>query len=615
MSKLSLLGLARPRFAAPAIALAAACSLGSAASAATIPAPAASEYRDAVGVQMHMSFSGFAYGGTDPQRLADAINTLGIRHIRDHTCLADDVTCTEVRRRLIEVADRVGVPGAGGDLMLAVMPNVERTHVRAERDIEIRRALTAIRDTPLRRRIASMEMVNEPDLKIDSDELWSQQTIEDAKELHRLLALPEFASLRDIPILSPAMGRPQEQSVLLAAGWKPEFADIPNAHPYPPTHSAPERALQDDCEPEKTVLDCADLVVPGVAPVASESGYSTAGNALVADWVTPQAQAIYTPRVLLHNFQSGIKRTFLYELIDLEQPSIFRNHGYGLITSRRLSNGTMTMGHPKHVFTTIRRMHSVIGDLGAPRNPGTLDADLTDAATGEELPESQLRRLALQRADGTLVLALWRPEKSFKFENYKPSNLGVDGVVVDVQLDGSKGGWNAEVYEPLTQDGPIGTVAGRSKLTVEVDDKITLINLTPPPGLRKVYTPRQDPPPVDPTDPVVVPDPVVPDPVVPAPAAPSPPVTAPSTGAPRPGAGSQTTKPKGQLPARSRAAVAREKANRRARARARARRAYDACLRRQVAQAQRRTPKGSERPRPSRPTSQMRARCGRSPGR
>lgn len=603
-------GRFRPRLLAPALAATLACSFGaSAAQGETLQAAAASDYRDSIGVQMHMDFNGFAYMGTPTDKLVTAVNALGIRHIRDRTCQSIEAECAPIRQRLAAVADGIGAPGAGGDLLLRVMPNVEFTHDRAERDRLIRQALEVVRDTPMGSRAIGLESVNEPDLvKTGGEALWTEQTIQDSRTLKRLRALPEFKAIRHIPVYAPPMGRPPATMALIKAGWTPDLADAPNSHPYPPTHNVPERALLNDCEPTKDVFDCGELIKPGVAPIASESGYSTAGTLLVADWVSSQAQAIYTLRLMLHNYQSGVRRTYLYELIDLEDPSVFRNHGYGLISSRRKADGTMTMGPPKAVYTAIRRMHSVIGELGAPENPGSIDVKLTDPATGMPVPETELRRLVLQRADGTFVLAVWRPEKSWKFENYKPVNLPVAHRTIDLALDGSKGGWDAKVFQPLTQDEPVATSADTAALSVNVDDEVTLIDLTPPAALRKPYVKPVDPKPVDPIDPVV------PDPVGPGTDTGGP-ITAPSTDAPRPGAGSQTAKPKAQLPTRSQAAAAREKANRRARAKARARLAYDACLRRQVAQAQRRKPKGSARLHPKRPTPQMRARCGRSPGR
>ncbi len=87
--------------------------------------------------------------------------------------------------------------------------------------------------------------------------------------------------------------------------------------PYPAVYTVPEAALDAGCNGPWNVVDCARQLAGDAPPVATESGYSTAGNIFVADWVTQRAQATYELRLLLSNFKAGIARTYLYELVDL----------------------------------------------------------------------------------------------------------------------------------------------------------------------------------------------------------------------------------------------------------------------------------------------------------
>jgi hypothetical protein len=600
------------------------------ASGATLSAPAASTFRDSIGVQLHTDFQGFAYQADTTDRLVSAVKGIGVRHVRDRVCMDKPDVCAKVYEKLDAVGDAYG-PGTAVDLVVGVMPNVDAPTDRAARDALIASGLRQVRDASYAPHIAALEMVNEPDLLKTGD--WAAQTVQDARSLHRLLATTEFASLAKLPVLAPALGRQTMTPELLKAGWTPDLADLPNLHPYPATYTIPETALDLPCEGAGTVLGCAQsMATQQRSAIATESGYSTAGNILVSDWVTQRAQATYSLRLLLNNFAAGVDRTYLYELVDLSPTPTFRNHGYGLMTARlNADNTTFRIGSPKLAYLALQRMNTIVGDLGAAAHPGTLDVAITDPATGASIPDDAIERVAMRRADGSYVLALWQRAQSFSFLDYKPRDLTVPARQVEVQLDGSRGGWSAQRYVPALSGGTLGTLTG-STLSVPINDDVTLLTLTPPAGFEPTPpTPTTTPTPTatpaatpTPTGvPAATPAPVVtplatnpaatsPTSTPPATPAPSDAATAPHTDAPRPAAASQTTTPAAPLLGRDQAAADREKASRRARARMRANRAYAACLDRRVARAQRRTREDTEHPRLSRPTPEMRAQCDRS---
>lgn len=585
-------------------------STTSSALAADLRAPAASSFRDSIGVQLHVDFQGYAYQADSTENLVSAVQGLGVRHVRDRVCMDKPDVCAKVFEKLTAVGSGNGT-GPDVDLIIGVMPNVDAPTDRAERDAVIEAGLRQVRDAPYADHIAGLEMVNEPDLLKVGD--WATQTVEDARSLHRLLAKPEFASIRDLPLLAPALGRQNMTPQLLKAGWTQDLADIPNMHPYPATYTIPETALDLKCDGELTVLDCAKAMAEHPTEAyATESGYSTAGTVLVSDWVTQRAQATYTLRVLLSNFAEGVERTYLYELADLSSAPTFRNHGYGLMKSRFNANEkTFRFGSPKLAYLAIQRMNEIVGDLGASARPGQLDVTVTDPATGAEVPDSQVQRVALRRADGTYVLALWQRAQSFSFLDYTPRDLTVPARAVKVSLDGSAGDWQARSYVPAISGAPTSSGAG-ADFTFSVNDDVTLVDLTPPDALRGPIDPVPTPTPTPAPTPEPVPTPGPEEPQTEPVATPAPAPTAPRIDEPRPAAGSQTGGPAAQPPVRGPGAAAREKANRRERARIRASRAYAACLDRLVAQAQRRKRAGNARPRPTRPTQEMREQCDRS---
>ncbi len=462
-------------------------------SAAELDAPAASLFRDSIGVQLHVDFQGYAYQADTTENLVSAVQDLGVTHVRDRVCMDKPDVCARVVSKLAAVGSGNGT-GPEVDLIVGVMPNVDAPSDRAERDAVIAAGLRQVRDAPYAEHIVGLEMVNEPDLLKVGD--WATQTVEDARTLHRLLKEPEFASIRDLPLLAPALGRQNMTPELLKAGWTKDLADIPNMHPYPATYTIPETALDLKCDGDLTVLDCAKAMAEHPTEAyATESGYSTAGTLFVSDWVSQRAQATYTLRLLLSNFAEGVERTYLYELVDLTSAPTFRNHGYGLMRSRFNANEkTFRFGSPKLAYLAIQRMNRIIGDLGARARSGTLDVSITDPATGADIPQSQVEQVALRRADGSYVLAVWQRVPSFSFLEYTPRDLTVPARQVQVTLDGSQGDWQARSYVPALSGSETSSGTG-SSFTFAVNDDVTLIELEPPEALRGPLDPEPTPTP------------------------------------------------------------------------------------------------------------------------
>jgi hypothetical protein len=573
-----------------------------------------------VGVQTHFDFHGYAYDEEPIETIQSAIRTLGVDHVRDTACLNVEAICTGVRQKLGQLSNAYGAGGPKVGVMVLGAPNVDKTNDRAVRDAAIERSLTAIRDSPLAKVAEGIEMVNEPDY---AGAVWAKETVDDAKTFNRLLEQPRFASISHIPLIAPALGLQSRTPALVAAGWKTDMADVSNVHAYPATYSTPEATgIATPCDNTQTVLACAGSLAPSTATLATESGYSTAGTVLVSDWVSQRAQATYTLRLLLNNFNSGVPRTYLYELIDLSGTPIDRNHGYGLMSARVGPNSTVRLGGPKLAYTALSRMQSEIGDLGASALPGSIDLTVKDSTTGEVLGDDQIEKTVLRRADGTFALALWQPERAWQHANYRYSDLYVPPRPISVSLDGSQGMWAATRYAPTVSGDPQEHWDATAKVDIAVNDDVTILDLTPPAALRgTVVAPDQEQPGTTVPE-TSIPGTTLVDAPTPAPgqatgtaAAQTAATTAPSTAEPRPAVASQTAATAAQIQARAQGDVAREKANRIARARSRAHRAYAACLARQVARAPRHMRPGTALPRPSRPTREMRVRCGRWLGR
>ncbi|MEN0013592.1 MAG: hypothetical protein AAGC46_09510 [Solirubrobacteraceae bacterium] len=463
------------------LALAAGLAFGlpAVASADVVQAPAASTFRDSVGVEMHSTFTGYAYANDPVSVLALRLKYLGIGHVREFACLDTEANCVAPRTRVGQLASALapnrlspGAPGLKFDY--GVTPEIHQVPARADRDAYIQRAFDALVSPPLAGTVESIEQNNEPDL--EKSTTWAQTVVGDDATIHRLLAMPKYASLAAVPLLTPPLGRPTATPTLVAAGWNASQGEVPNFHPYGPAWGGPENGPQVACATGLVALDCVKtLSTNGGAPIATESGYSTAGYFYTGQsWVSEKAQGIYEPRILLENFALGIKRTYLYELLDLKPDYSSVTNGWGLYRSMYIG-GQLRGSVAKPAGNAIHRLQTRIGDLGAAAAPGSLDLSIT-GADGTAVPSSTVRRVLLRRADGSYALALWQPKSVFDNTMWQQHDLAVADLPITVKLNSSvAGGWSETTFRPSVDAS--ATQSSGSVFTVPVGADVTLIDL------------------------------------------------------------------------------------------------------------------------------------------
>lgn len=450
------------------------------ANAKSVSSQSAAGFRDSVGIQMHHSFSGFASDQTSTDTLSRMLTKLGIWHIRDSVCLDTEIACVRYRGRMLELrkqAARFDLPAL--DFLLGITREVESHPERDVRDADIERALVALTKPPLADLVVAIEQVNEPDLQKTGN--WPQVTLADYATIKAKLAEPRFASLRNLPLLSPPMGHSEATGKLLSAGWNPNEPLVPNFHPYPPAWGGPENGLRNPCLPKTTVLQCVKrLVNTKTAPWATESGYSTTGQSASMTWVSRQAQATYMPRILLDNYSQGVARTYIYELNDLNPDISSSTAGYGLYESKYLDPWSVAASRAKLAAYAIARLNARIGEAGERIGTGRhgLEFDLLDKH-GKVIPETEIRTVLLRRNDGTFALNLWQPKVVWSNAQFKQRTIAVPDLEVTVKFKtGVPGGWNATQFRPSLDDGAT-KFAGTMKFTANVGADVSLIDLRP----------------------------------------------------------------------------------------------------------------------------------------
>jgi hypothetical protein len=414
----------------PLVILGAALSLAfsSPASAAVEPAKPADSFVDSIGVNTHTSYSDTVYAsrfGEVKQKLVE----LGVRHIREGL----EPNRPDQYEQLAELA------GVG----------VKSTLILGDPDIGasgLEGLISTLRNR-VRDAAEAIEGPNEFDMRGGPD--WAGRLANYQRRLYDAIkADPALASL---PVVGPSMVQRRNQ---VALGDISGALDYGNFHPYPDAH-APESNLSSQLERAATNS--------GSKPVmATETGYHTA-----LSWsgehnpASEAAMATYMPRLFLEYFRRGVARTFSYELLD-EWPDpdhADRESNFGLLRND-LSE--------KPAFAALRNTIEILADPGPAFAPATLDYTVGGN-------RADLRKVLLQKRDGSFYLALWRSSSVWDPVNRAPLNAPSAPVTLDFE-DGVK---SAQRYMPNVSQGPIASLSngGNRPLVVNVGAQVVILRL------------------------------------------------------------------------------------------------------------------------------------------
>jgi hypothetical protein len=395
------------------------------------PARSADSFVESVGVNVHLGYTDTVWGQFSQVR--QKLSELGVRYVRDGISQGRPDAYSRFRAL---ATDGIKLDAVVGDPL-------ERWGVGT-----LDQQLNTI-DTELRSAVASLEGPNEYDIQGDPN--W----VANLREYQRKLwegahARPGLASL---PIVGPSLvNRSSREQLGDISAWTNEG----NMHPYP-GGEAPD---QDSHINDELALAAKNT---GSQPVqATETGYTTAVNTTSGHRpASERVDGIYTPRLYLDNFRRGISRTFVYDLIDDQndpgRTDIESNFGL-------LHNDFS----PKPAFTAMSRLIALLSDRGPSFTPGSLSYSLENAP-------SSVRRLLLQKRDGSFYLVLWNQVGVWNPQTLAESNPADPQVTVKLSQPISR----AETFEPNTSSSALSTVSSPSSISLPVSEQVKVIRLVP----------------------------------------------------------------------------------------------------------------------------------------
>jgi hypothetical protein len=331
---------------------------------------------DSIGVNTHFAYTN-TYYYQQYNKTISALSAAGIRHIRD------GYYPWPAGNQMYKIHQALKASGIGTDYVVSYDP------------------LTTVSGLMLFQSLAgdmeSLEGPNEFDLNGGSN--W------DASLRSFMPSLHEAGAVLHVPVLGPSLF--QETSYGKLGDISP-YIDYSNLHIYfggrnPGTNGwGSVNAEGHSYGSILWWLDNANVSAPGAASYVTESGYNQTPTTTTPYTVPYDVASIYTIQTIFEMMTDGIKRSYLYEMMD--DPS-----------SPQLGLMTKTL-QPKYSYTALKSLTGFLADKGASFVPGKLQYSLTGSTTN-------VHHLLMQKQDGTFYLALWVNLPIYDPANNKPINV------------------------------------------------------------------------------------------------------------------------------------------------------------------------------------------------
>ncbi|MET0596473.1 MAG: hypothetical protein ABWZ57_01255 [Mesorhizobium sp.] len=250
---------------------------------------------------------------------------------------------------------------------------------------------------------------------------------------------------------SPALSR---IPVVALTSW-PVFAsrsDIGNIHAYERAGGFMAEEIRD------AIADERRLNPPRKQIWMTEAGYHTLVGADSDEGVSEEVQAKYTLTFFLDAYRLGVRKTFLYQLLDqYANPADIQSH-FGLVDRQ---------WRPKAGFAALQSMIGILSGQDATAAP---IRPLRYRLTG--LPP-QARQMLFQAADGDRLLVVWNEPEIWDSKR----DVEIANATARVRLDLDPAQAEIALFDPLTGNQPIARVRGSGTLEFTLDDHPVFVRI------------------------------------------------------------------------------------------------------------------------------------------
>jgi hypothetical protein len=191
----------------------------------------------------------------------------------------------------------------------------------------------------------------------------------------------------------------------------------------------------------------------------TETGYHNAYAATTGQPpVSEEAAAVYLPRALVAAFGAGVRRTFVYELLDEKpDPGLHDPEQHFGLLRNDLS--------PKPAFTAIKTLIAAVR-ASPGSGSGVLPWDL-------RAPEdADVQHVVLARRDGSRAIAIWRPVSVWDTDERR----AVDPGSVAIELLWGRTASDVTVWRPSVSEQPVLRRAQARRLKLDLAGDLVLVS-------------------------------------------------------------------------------------------------------------------------------------------